>query len=150
MTPSSLTYFLAKNSTNSAKSNRIFPGKRTRDRALILTYLDSSMAEGYLDYYVFFQFRPSSGGNLGSKEQTSDPSLFHKNPSTSICSYLLEYCLWWKFWQIWTIFRGVRTQKPPNKGHSMDAESVRKTLKAFNLTTTNAILMKLTAIMYLH
>ena len=32
----------------------------------------------------------------------------------------------------------------------MDAESVRKTLKTFNLTTKNAILMKLTTIMYLH
>ena len=32
----------------------------------------------------------------------------------------------------------------------MDAETVRKTLEIFNLTTTNAILMKLTTIMYLH
>ena len=32
----------------------------------------------------------------------------------------------------------------------MNAESVRKTLKTFNLATTNAILMKLTTIMYLH
>ena len=32
----------------------------------------------------------------------------------------------------------------------MDAESGRKTLKTFNLTTTNAIIMKLTTIMYLH
>ena len=32
----------------------------------------------------------------------------------------------------------------------MDAELVRKTLKIFNLTTTNTILMKLTTIMYLH
>ena len=32
----------------------------------------------------------------------------------------------------------------------MNAESVRKNLKTFNLTTTNAILMKLTTIMYLH
>ena len=32
----------------------------------------------------------------------------------------------------------------------MDAESERKTMKTFNLTTTNAILMKLTTIMYLH
>ena len=31
----------------------------------------------------------------------------------------------------------------------MDAESIRKTLKTFNLTTTTAILMKFTAIMYL-
>ena len=32
----------------------------------------------------------------------------------------------------------------------MNAESVRKTLKTFNFTTTNAILMKLTTITYLH
>ena len=32
----------------------------------------------------------------------------------------------------------------------MDAESVRKTLKTFNLTIPNAILMKCTTIMYLH
>ena len=32
----------------------------------------------------------------------------------------------------------------------MDAESVRETLKNFNLTTTNAILTKLTTIMCLH
>ena len=32
----------------------------------------------------------------------------------------------------------------------MDAELVRKTLNNFNVTTTNAIMMKLTTIMYLH
>ena len=32
----------------------------------------------------------------------------------------------------------------------MDAELVRRTLKTINLTITNAILMKLTTIMYLH
>ena len=32
----------------------------------------------------------------------------------------------------------------------MDPESVRKMLEIFNLTTTDAILMKLTTIMYLH
>ena len=32
----------------------------------------------------------------------------------------------------------------------MDVESVRKMLEIFNLTTTNAILVKLTTIMYLH
>ena len=32
----------------------------------------------------------------------------------------------------------------------MDAESVRETLKIYSLTITNAILMKLTTIMYLH
>ena len=44
--------------------------------------------------------------------------------------------------------RGIRAQKPPKKGYFVDAESVRKTLEIFNLTTTNAIMMKLTAIMY--
>ena len=39
-----------------------------------------------------------------------------------------------------------------NKGpkNPRTGELVRKTLKTFNLTTTNAILMKLTSIMYLH
>ena len=37
--------FLGKNSPNSARSNSIFPGKERRNRALILTDLDSSMAE---------------------------------------------------------------------------------------------------------
>ena len=32
----------------------------------------------------------------------------------------------------------------------MDAESVRKTLKIYNLTIKNAILIKLTTIMYLY
>ena len=32
----------------------------------------------------------------------------------------------------------------------MDAESVRKTLKTFNLIIRNAIVMKLTTIMYVH
>ena len=46
--------------------------------------------------------------------------------------------------------RGIRAQKPPKKGYFVDAESVRKTLEIFNLTTANAILIKLTTIMYLH
>ena len=41
-------------------------------------------------------------------------------------------------------FGRVRTQKLPKKGHFVDAESVRKTLKNFNLATTNTVLMKLT------
>ena len=43
------------------------------------------------------------------------------------------------------IFRQIRAQKNPKNG-----KSVRKTLKTFNLTTTNVILMRLTTIMYLH
>ena len=66
------------------------------------------------------------------------------------CFCLREYYLWWEFRQYLTIFGRVRAQKPPKKGHFMDAESVRKTLKTFNLTTSNAIMMKLITIMYLH
>ena len=45
---------------------------------------------------------------------------------------------------------GVRAQKPPKKDYFVNAESVRKTLEIFNLTTIDAILMKLTTIMDLH
>ena len=43
-------------------------------------------------------------------------------------------------------FEGVRAQQLPRKGHFVDAESVRKTVKNVNLATTHAILMKLTTI----
>ena len=39
---------------------------------------------------------------------------------------------------------GEQGSKNPKKGHFMDAESIQETLKIFNLTTTYAILMKLT------
>ena len=39
------TLFPGKNSPNIAKSNRVFPGKKKEDRALILTSLNSPMAE---------------------------------------------------------------------------------------------------------
>ena len=45
---------------------------------------------------------------------------------------------------------GVRAQKRPKKEYFVDAESVRKTLEIFNLATTDAMLMKLTTITYLH
>ena len=44
----------------------------------------------------------------------------------------------------------VRAQKPPKNGYLVDTEAVLKTLETFNLTSTNAILVKLTKIMYLH
>ena len=40
--------------------------------------------------------------------------------------------------------------KTSQKGYFMDAELVDKTLKIFNSITTNAILMKITTIMYSH
>ena len=77
------------------------------------------------------------------------PSPSHKNSNPSIffkqrCC-LLEYYLWWEFQQYWTVFGGA-IQKRPFHGCLIDTE----TLRTFNLTTTNAILMKLTMIMYLH
>ena len=44
----------------------------------------------------------------------------------------------------------VRTQKPPKKSYFVDAASVSQNLEVFNWTITNATLMKLTTIMYLH
>ena len=104
-----------------------------------------------------FRFR-SSGGNgwskLDQKVQTLRRLFFMKTWILQVffkqCFCLLEYYLWWEFRQHWTIFVGVRAQKPSRKGHIMDTESLRKTLKIFNLTSTNAILMKLTTIMYFH
>ena len=48
--------------------------------------------------------------------------------------FLLNYYLWRKFQQNWIVFEGIRIPKLPKKGHFMDAESVRKALKTFNLT----------------
>ena len=58
--------------------------------------------------------------------------------------------LWLKFQQTQAIFEGERAQKSPKRYHFMDAALPRKHLKLYNLTTTNATLMNLTAIMYLH
>ena len=76
----------AKNSPNSAKSNGIFPGKGRGDRALLLTYLDSPMAEVFPLYYYFFLlffpilavFRVKWGMKVGPKVQILGTSLFHK------------------------------------------------------------------------
>ena len=42
--------FPIKNSPNMVKGNRIFPGKGRGDNTLILTDLDSPMAEGFPNY----------------------------------------------------------------------------------------------------
>ena len=64
--------------------------------------------------------------------------------------FLWKTYLWLKFQQTRVIFAGERAQKPPKRGYFMDAASPRKHLKIYNLTTTNAALMKLTMVMYLH
>ena len=146
------------NSLNIAKSNCTFPGKGRGDRDLILTYLDSPMAEDFPHYCLSFLdlaiFRGKRVVKVGLKVQILGPSLFHENSNPSIffkqCFCLLEYYFWWEFRQYWTIYGAARAQKFSRKGHFMDAESVRNTLKTFNLTTTNVILTKITTIMYLH
>ena len=50
-----------------------------------------------------------------------------------------------KFQQTRVIFVGERAQKLPKRGHFMDAALPRKHLKIYNLTTTHAALMKLSA-----
>ena len=48
------------------------------------------------------------------------------------------------------MFGEERAQKSPKSSNFMDAESPQKHLKLYNLTITNATLMNLTTIMYLH
>ena len=148
------TLFPGKNSLNTAKSNRVFPENGRGDRALVLTYLDSPMAEVFPHYCLSFSisaiFRVKRVVTVGPKMQTLGPSVFHENSNPS---YFFQ--IMFQFARVLTLVRistrrRVRAQRTSKKGHFMDAKSVRKTLKTFNLTTTNAILMKLTTIMDLH
>ena len=79
--------FSAKNSPNSAKSNHIFPGKGRGDRALILTYLNSPMAEIFPHYcqysLILVFFRGKREVKVGPKVQILGLSLFHKNSNPS-------------------------------------------------------------------
>ena len=69
-----------KKSPNSTKSNRIFSGKW---RAMILTYLDSLMADIFPLYCQYISitaiFRGKRWTKAGSKVKILCPSLFHKN-----------------------------------------------------------------------
>ena len=126
----------SENTPNIAKINRVFSGKGRGDRALILTYLDSPVAVVFPHYWISFSisviFRGKRVVKVGPKVQTLGRFFFMKIQILRIffkqCFCLLEY-YWWEFWQYWTIFGAVRAQKSPKKGHFMDTESVRKTLK---------------------
>ena len=103
--------FPVKNIPNIAKSNRIFPEKGRADKNFILTYLDSSVAEVFPKYCLFFSilatFRRKRGVRVGPKVVTLGPFLFHKysDPSKVFkqCFCLLQYYLSWVFRQYWTI-----------------------------------------------
>ena len=102
-----------------------------------------------------FRFRPSSGGNFWSKLDQNCKlwvRLFFINPSISFQTMFL-FARVLPMARISAILDHIWQSKGPKtsqKGHLMDAESVRKTLKTFNLTISNTILTKLTMIMYLH
>ena len=51
-----LALFPAKNNPNSTNTYRIFPGKESIDRALILTYLDSPIVEVSPHFTFLFYF----------------------------------------------------------------------------------------------
>ena len=87
---------------------------------------------------------------VGPKVQTLGPSLFHKNSNSSknfqtmflFARVLPPMRISPKLDHIWAS-KGPKISK---KGYFMDAELVSKTLKIYNLTVTNAILMKLITI----
>ena len=118
---------------------------------MILTYL----AEVFPHYCLFISISAIFRGKKGSKlDQSLGPSLFHKNSNpTKIFKIMFLFARLLPLVNISVIldpyFGGVKIQNPPKKGYFVDAESVSKTLKIFNLPTTNLILLKLTTIMYL-
>ena len=105
-------------------------------------------------FFILTIIRRKRGVKLGRKVLTLSPSLFHKysNPSKKFQTVFL-------FARVLPLLRisaildhiwRVRTQKTSQKGQFRGCWTVRKILDIFNLTTTNAILMKLTTIMYFH
>ena len=81
------TLFSGKNSPNIAKSNRVFPGKKKEDRALILTYLNRPMAEVFPHYSLSFSisamFRGKRVIKVEPKVKTLGLFLFHENSNPS-------------------------------------------------------------------
>ena len=73
-----------------------------------------------------------------------------------ICRIFQALCL--SYWRLTLVKISTRLnniweskcRKTTKGGHFMDVESMQKTLKTFNFTTTNAILMKLAADLYLN
>ena len=106
----------------------------------------------------FWQHLGFSGGNWAQKWNKTINFGYVPSPLKHLISkdctetvfVLQKTYLWSKFQQTRFIFEGERDQKLPKRGHFMAAALPRKHLKIYNLTTTNATLMKLTTIMYLH
>ena len=140
--------FPGKNSLNIGKSNRNFPGKGRGDKAFILTYLDSPTVEVFL-LCLFFDLGYLQGVKVRPKMPSFGLFLFNKNsnPSKKISNFFFARVL--PLVRISAILDFIWGSKDPNtyqKEHWM----LNRYAKLLNLTTTNAILMKLTTIMYLH
>ena len=152
------TPFPGKKSPNIAKSNCVFPMNGRGDRDLILTYLDRQIAEVFPTTAYLFQYRPSSGGNGRSKWDQKCKLWIHLFfMKTQLLQIFFKQCFWFAkvlpLVRLSAILEHILESKYPKtsqKGPFNGCWLVRKTLKAFNLTASNAILMKLTTIMYLH
>ena len=151
-----LGWFPAKNSQNRAKINPIFPRKTGGYRTLILRYFSSPMAK-YFPYKLFIifdfgQLQREKDGQSCTKSATFGYLLFWISQRfLKHTLSLLEYCLWWKFHPNPTISGGELTPKKLQKrAISWMLNLYKKIWKFYNLTNANAILMKLTTMMYLH
>ena len=131
------TLFSGKNSPNTTQSNRVFLGKRRVDRALILTYLNSAMAEVFPHYCLSFSisaiFKGKRVVKVGSKVQTLGPSLFYENsnPAKNVQTMFL-FAIVIPLVRITAILDHIWGSKGPEtsiKGYFVDAESSHKTLK---------------------
>ena len=111
--------FSGKNISNIAESNGIFPGKEEERKTSTI-------------------FRRKRGVKVGPKTLTLGLSLFHKywNPSKKFQTVFLfaRVIPLVRILAILNHIGGVRAKKPSKKGYFEDADSVRKTLKIFNLT----------------
>ena len=118
------TLFPGKNSPNIAKSDRIFPGKRKEDRALILTYLNNPMDEVFSSCSLSFSISAIFSGKrvikVGPKVKTLGSSLFHENSNPSnFFKRMLLFARVLPLVRILAISRhiwGSKGPKPPKKG----------------------------------
>ena len=102
-------------------------------RPLILTYLDSPMAEFFSHHWLYlfdFAHLQEEMGQSWTKSANFGPSLFHQNSNPSnffwTTLFFVRVLPLVSIPAISTRFGGVRTQKLPKKDYFMDAESTRK------------------------
>ena len=109
----------------------------------------------FLQIFFFFWFWPSSSGGKKRSKLDQKCKLWVSPVSVKIWVFqrFLKHCFCFlntacgeNISKIWKFWGGIRAQNLPKKGHFMDAESVQKTLKIYNLTIKNAMLIKLTTL----